>query len=129
MPYGRRRGCACSTAIFPEGIHIPDYFFGKNIVAPADDEVPHLHDDDRRDEERVRRPAEHARGTTRIRWIHETLVDLLAIQKEIHTGLFAIMDGTTAGQRAWSAHDVSGREERDARFSGSSGDRRRSPRS
>lgn len=30
-------------------------------------------------------------------WIHETLVDLLAIQKEIHTGLFAIMDGTTAG--------------------------------
>jgi hypothetical protein len=30
-------------------------------------------------------------------WIHETLVDLLAIQKEIHTGLFAFMDGTTAG--------------------------------
>jgi hypothetical protein len=30
-------------------------------------------------------------------WIHETLVDLLAIQKEIHGGLFAVMDGTTAG--------------------------------
>src|SRR5690606_35536090 len=30
-------------------------------------------------------------------WIHRTLVDLLAIKKEIHTGLFAIMDGTTAG--------------------------------
>jgi hypothetical protein len=30
-------------------------------------------------------------------WIHETLVDLLAIQKEIHPGIFAIMDGTTAG--------------------------------
>src|SRR5207247_6772852 len=30
-------------------------------------------------------------------WIHETLVDLLAIQKQIHSGLFAIMDGTTAG--------------------------------
>ena len=30
-------------------------------------------------------------------WIHRTLVDLLAIQKEIHSGLFAIMDGTTAG--------------------------------
>jgi len=30
-------------------------------------------------------------------WIHATLVDLLAIQKEIHAGLFAIMDGTTAG--------------------------------
>ena len=30
-------------------------------------------------------------------WIHETLVDLLAIQREIHAGLFAVMDGTTAG--------------------------------
>jgi len=30
-------------------------------------------------------------------WIHETLVDLLAIQKEIHSGIFAMMDGTTAG--------------------------------
>jgi hypothetical protein len=29
--------------------------------------------------------------------IHETLVDLLMIQKEIHTGIFAVMDGTTAG--------------------------------
>ena len=30
-------------------------------------------------------------------WIHETLVDLLAIQKEIHAGVFAVMDGTMAG--------------------------------
>jgi hypothetical protein len=30
-------------------------------------------------------------------WIHATLVDLLTIQREIHTGLFAVMDGTTAG--------------------------------
>jgi hypothetical protein len=30
-------------------------------------------------------------------YIHETLVDLLAIQKEIHPGLFCVMDGTTAG--------------------------------
>src|SRR4029079_4599130 len=29
--------------------------------------------------------------------IHETLVDLLAIQKEIHPGVFAVMDGTIAG--------------------------------
>ena len=35
--------------------------------------------------------------TTRIHRIHETLVDLLAIQKEIHPGIFALMDGTTAG--------------------------------
>src|SRR5436309_14013130 len=30
-------------------------------------------------------------------YIHEKLVDLLAIQREIHSGLFAVMDGTTAG--------------------------------
>ena len=29
--------------------------------------------------------------------IHELLVDLLTIQKEIHASLFAVMDGTTAG--------------------------------
>jgi hypothetical protein len=29
--------------------------------------------------------------------IHETLVDLLAIQKEIHAGIFALMDGTLCG--------------------------------
>lgn len=29
--------------------------------------------------------------------IHETLVDLLAIQREIHPGVFAVMDGTFAG--------------------------------
>jgi hypothetical protein len=29
--------------------------------------------------------------------IHETLVDLLQIQKEIHPGIFAVMDGTIAG--------------------------------
>ena len=30
-------------------------------------------------------------------YIHETLVDLLTIQKEIHSGLFAMKDGTTCG--------------------------------
>ncbi len=29
--------------------------------------------------------------------IHETLVDLLVIQKEIHRGIFAVMDGTVSG--------------------------------
>lgn len=40
--------------------------------------------------------------------IHEALVDLLAIQKEIHPGLFAVMDGTIAGDgpgpRAMAPH-------------------------
>lgn len=33
-------------------------------------------------------------------YIHEVLVDLLAIQKEIHPGIFAVMDGTVAGDGA-----------------------------
>jgi uncharacterized protein (DUF362 family) len=32
--------------------------------------------------------------------IHATLVDLLAIQKEIHSGMFAVMDGTICGNGA-----------------------------
>ncbi len=34
------------------------------------------------------------------RKIHEVLVDLLAIQKEIHKGIFAVMDGTVCGNGA-----------------------------
>jgi len=41
--------------------------------------------------------------------IHETLVDLLTIQKEIHPGIFAVMDGTFAGDgpgpRAMRIHE------------------------
>ena len=41
--------------------------------------------------------------------IHETLVDLLQIQKEIHSGVFAVMDGTFAGDgpgpRAMRIHE------------------------
>ena len=32
--------------------------------------------------------------------IHATLVDLLAIQKEIHPGMLAVMDGTICGDGA-----------------------------
>jgi uncharacterized protein (DUF362 family) len=41
--------------------------------------------------------------------IHDTLVDLLAIQQEIHPGIFAVMDGTFAGDgpgpRAMNWHE------------------------
>ena len=48
-------------------------------------------------------------------WIHRTLVDLLAIQKEIHTGIFAVMDGTTAGNGPGPRTHVPGDQERHAR--------------
>lgn len=82
--------------IYPEGIHIPDYFMGKNIV--------HLPTVKTHMYTTTTGAMKNAFGglLSKYRhythtWIHETLVDLLAIQKEIHPGIFAVMDGTTAG--------------------------------
>jgi uncharacterized protein (DUF362 family) len=82
--------------IFPEGIYLPDYFFGKNIV--------HLPTVKTHSYTTTTGSMKNAFGGLlnvnrhyTHTWIHDTLVDLLAIQKEIHTGIFATMDGTTAG--------------------------------
>src|SRR5512146_2285587 len=82
--------------IFPDGLRIPDYFFGKNIVHLPTVKC-HIYTT-------TTGAMKNAFGgllsTYRHythSWIHETLVDLLAIQKEIHPGISAVMDGTTAG--------------------------------
>ncbi len=82
--------------IYPEGIRIPDYFAGKNIVHLPTVKC-HIYTTTTG---AMKNAFGGLLGTKRHythTWIHRTLVDLLAIQKEIHTGLFAIMDGTTAG--------------------------------
>jgi uncharacterized protein (DUF362 family) len=82
--------------IFPEGIQIPQIFAGKNIV--------HLPTMKTHVFTTMTGAMKNAFGGLLHRkrhWthsvIHETLVDLLAIQKEIHPGIFAVMDGTFAG--------------------------------
>src|SRR5207248_223980 len=85
--------------IYPEGISIPDYFQGRNVV-----HLPTVKTHIYTTTTGAMKNAfggllNHHRHYTHS-WIHETLVDLLAIQKEIHPGLFAIMDGTTAGDGA-----------------------------
>jgi uncharacterized protein (DUF362 family) len=82
--------------IFDKGIRLPDYFFGKNIV--------HLPTVKTHIYTTTTGAVKNAFGgllsTYRHythSWIHETLTDLLAIQKEIHPGMFAFMDGTMAG--------------------------------
>ena len=82
--------------IFPEGIQIPETFAGKNIV--------HLPTMKTHVFTTMTGAMKNAFGGLLHRkrhWthsvIHETLVDLLAIQKEIHPGIFAVMDGTFAG--------------------------------
>ncbi|MBW1698694.1 MAG: DUF362 domain-containing protein [Deltaproteobacteria bacterium] len=82
--------------IYPEGIRLPDYFHSKNIVHLPTVKC-HIYT-------KTTGAMKNAFGgllNTRRHYthsvIHETLVDLLAIQKEIHPGIFTVMDGTLCG--------------------------------
>lgn len=99
VPYRPKAKMLALNHIYPEGIHIPDYFIGKNII--------HLPTVKTHMYTTTTGAIKNAFGglLSKYRhythtWIHETLVDLLAIQKEIHPGIFAMMDGTTAGNGA-----------------------------
>ncbi len=82
--------------IFPEGIRIPEYFIGKNIVHLPTVKT-HIYTTTTGAMKNAFGGLLNTRRHYTHSWIHETLVDLLAIQKEIHTGLFCVMDGTIAG--------------------------------
>ncbi len=82
--------------VFPKGLYFPDYFFGKNIVHLPTVKCHIYTTTTGAMKNAFGGLLTHHRHYTHT-WIHETLVDLLAIQKEIHPGLFAVMDGTTAG--------------------------------
>ncbi len=82
--------------VYPDGVKIPGYFFGKNIIQMPTVKT-HVFTT-------ITGAMKNAFGgllSERRHWthsvIHETLVDLLMIQKEIHSGIFAVMDGTIAG--------------------------------
>ncbi len=83
-------------SIYPEGIHIPKRLVGSNII--------HLPTMKTHVFTTITGAMKNAFGGLlheRRHWthsvIHETLVDLLSIQKEIHPGVFAVTDGTFAG--------------------------------
>lgn len=82
--------------IYPEGIYIPDYFQGKNIVHLPTTKC-HMYTTTTGAMKNAFGGLLSTHRHYTHSWIHQTLVDLLAIQKEIHAGLFAVMDGTTAG--------------------------------
>ncbi len=82
--------------IYPNGFKIPKVLFGKNIV--------HLPTVKTHVFTTITGAMKNAFGgllNFQRHWthslIHETLVDLLNIQKEIHPGIFAVTDGTFAG--------------------------------
>jgi uncharacterized protein (DUF362 family) len=82
--------------IFREGLRIPDYFLGKNIVHLPTVKT-HLYTTTTGAMKNAFGGLLNTHRHYTHTWIHETLVDLLTIQKEIHAGIFAVMDGTTAG--------------------------------
>jgi uncharacterized protein (DUF362 family) len=94
--------------VFPDGVFIPKTLIGKNIV--------HLPTVKTHVFTTITGAMKNAFGGLLHRnrhWthsvIHETLVDLLMIQQEIHPGIFAVMDGTFAGDgpgpRAMNWHE------------------------
>jgi uncharacterized protein (DUF362 family) len=78
------------------GIQVPDYFFGKNVIHLPTVKC-HIYTTTTGAMKNAFGGLLNTLRHYTHSWIHETLVDLLAIQKEIHTGLFAVMDGTTCG--------------------------------
>jgi uncharacterized protein (DUF362 family) len=82
--------------IYPEGITVPEYFMGKNIVHLPTVKC-HIYTTTTGAMKNAFGGLLNTKRYYTHSWIHQTLVDLLAIQKEIHSGIFAVMDGTTAG--------------------------------
>jgi len=82
--------------VYSGGVYIPEYFFDKNII-----HLPTMKCHIYTTTTGAMKNAFGGLLNTKRHYthsvIHETLVDLLTIQKEIHAGIFAIMDGTTAG--------------------------------
>jgi uncharacterized protein (DUF362 family) len=96
VPYAPKGEMLVLHDIFPDGIEIPEMFLGTNII-----HMPTLKTHVFTTMTGAMKNAFGGLLNNRRHWthsvIHETLVDLLRIQQEIHTGLFAVMDGTIAG--------------------------------
>lgn len=96
VPYTPKHSLLVLDQIFEDGIHIPDYFVGKNIVHLPTVKC-HIYTTTTGAMKNAFGGLLNTHRHYTHTWIHETLVDLLTIQREIHTGIFAVMDGTTAG--------------------------------
>ena len=82
--------------VYPDGFQVPEMLIGKNIV-----HLPTLKTHVFTTLTGAMKNAFGGLLNFQRHWthsvIHETLVDLLSIQKEIHPGIFAVTDGTFAG--------------------------------
>ncbi|MEA3345916.1 MAG: DUF362 domain-containing protein [Chloroflexota bacterium] len=94
--YEPQRPFLALDKVYPEGVYIPEILIGRNIIQLPTVKT-HVFTT-------ITGAMKNAFGGLLSRnrhWaharIHEVVVDLLQIQQEIHTGLFAVMDGTFAG--------------------------------
>ena len=94
--YKPKRELLILDKIFPDGIKIPDFFHGKNIVHLPTVKC-HIYTTTTGAMKNAFGGLLNTNRHYTHSHIHETLVDLLGIQQEIHPGIFALMDGTTAG--------------------------------
>ena len=111
VPFEPKEKFLVLDKIYKQGIHIPEVLIGKNIV--------HLPTMKTHVFTTITGAMKNAFGGLlyfQRHWthsvIHETLVDLLKIQKQIHPGIFSVTDGTFAGSGAgpramdWHAKNV-----------------------
>jgi uncharacterized protein (DUF362 family) len=97
VEYQPKRPFLVLDRVYPHGVRIPKFFYGKNVLhLPTMKTHVFTH---------VTGAMKNAFGgllDQRRHWTHsvidETLVDLLQIQRDIHNGLFVVMDGTLAGE-------------------------------
>lgn len=86
----------CLNEVYKDGFMIPQKFIGANII-----HLPTIKTHVFTTTTGAMKNAFGGLLNERRHWthpvIHETLVDLLMIQKKIHSGVFAVMDGTFAG--------------------------------
>jgi len=86
----------CLNDVYPDGFMIPKRFIGENII-----HLPTVKTHIFTTTTGAMKNAFGGLLNERRHWthpvIHETLVDLLSIQQKIHPGIFAVMDGTFAG--------------------------------
>lgn len=86
----------CLNEVYPKGFHIPKRFIGENII-----HLPTVKTHVFTTTTGAMKNAFGGLLNEKRHWthpvIHETLVDLLTIQKKVHRGVFAVMDGTFAG--------------------------------
>ncbi len=90
------RNFLCLNDVYPDGFMIPRRLIGENII-----HLPTVKTHVFTTTTGAMKNAFGGLLNERRHWthpvIHETLVDLLMIQKKIHPGIFAVMDGTFAG--------------------------------